>query len=59
MYPRQTDWFLNQYEEAVKRPFGVAKGGFQGLQNPPLGYEAGFISSKKEKKFRKGTVSLL
>ena len=22
MYPRQTDFFLNQYEEAVKRPFG-------------------------------------
>ena len=22
MYPGQTDFFLNQYEEAVKRPFG-------------------------------------
>ena len=22
MYPRQTDFFLNQYEKAVKRPFG-------------------------------------
>ena len=22
MYPRQTDWFLKQYEEAVQRPFG-------------------------------------
>ena len=22
MYPRQTDWFLRQYEEAVQRPFG-------------------------------------
>ena len=22
MYPRQTYFFLNQYEEAVKRPFG-------------------------------------
>ena len=22
MYPAQTDFFLNQYEEAVKRPFG-------------------------------------
>ena len=23
MYPEQTDFFLNQYEEAVKRPFGI------------------------------------
>ena len=22
MYPKQTDWFLKQYEEAVPRPFG-------------------------------------
>ena len=22
MYPKQTDWFLKQYEEAVRRPFG-------------------------------------
>ena len=22
MYPKQTDWFLRQYEEAVRRPFG-------------------------------------
>ena len=22
MYPGQTDFFLNQYEEAIKRPFG-------------------------------------
>ena len=22
MYPGQTDFFLNEYEEAVKRPFG-------------------------------------
>ena len=22
MYPKQTDWFLKQYEEAMRRPFG-------------------------------------
>ena len=51
---------------------GIARGGFQGFQNPPpspppnLGYETGFISSKEEEKFRKtscaiskDTVSLL
>ena len=53
MYPRQTDWFLNQYEEAVKRPFGVAKGGFQGLQNPLWAMKLALFQAKKKKNSEK------